>query len=425
MSVDHSDRARLYAHRAMKSAAILTLHSCPLGTAGEGDVGGMNVYALGLARELARRGARVDIFTREHSGGHAIRLDEPGIDIVHVGAAPASAAKESLHEYTMDFAEAIGALRPDGGGYDIIHSHYWVSGLVGLQLAERWGASHATTFHTVAALKEEAFPSGLEPQARHDAERLIAQSADRIVAWTQHEADALSRLLGADPSRISVTPIGIDKGRFHRLDKRAARAQLGIAADEETLLYIGRLDLIKGADVLLEALSLIENRPRLRLRIVGGGTASITPAALASLAQSLGVAERISFPGAAPNAELPLHYAAADMLVVPSWYESFSIAAAEAMACGTPVIASNVPGPASFIRDGESGRLVPPGDARALADAISGLLGDPALQQRLSAGATGAVSHLEWESIGDSMSTIYSDLIARERVTAGAGPGAV
>ncbi len=409
----------------MNSAAFLTLHSCPLGTAGEGDVGGMNVYALGLARELAWRGVRVDIFTREHSGGHAVPVDEPGIDIVHVKAAPTSAAKESLHEYTMDFAEAIGALRPSGGGYDILHSHYWVSGLVGVELAKRWNASHVTTFHTVAALKEEAFPRGVEPQARHDAERLIAQRADGIVAWTQHEADALSRLLGADPSRISVTPIGIDKSRFHRLDKSGARARLGIAEDEETLLYVGRLDLIKGADVLLEALSLIENRPRLRLRIVGGGTASTTPAALASLAQSIGVAQRISFLGAVPNVELRLHYAATDMLVVPSWYESFSIATAEAMACGTPVVASNVPGPASFIRDGESGRLVPPGNARALADAIAGLLGDTALRERLSAGATGAVAHLEWESIGDSISTIYSDLIARERVAAGMGPGAV
>ena len=408
----------------MTSAAFLTLHSCPLGTAGEGDVGGMNVYALGLARELARRGVRVDIFTREHSGGHAFQLDAPGVDIVHVAAAPESATKELLHEYTMDFAEAISELRPSGGGYDIIHSHYWVSGLVGVELAKRWNAPHATTFHTVAALKEEAFPRGLEPKARHDAERLISRSVGKIVAWTQHEADALSRLLGADPSRISVIPIGIDKSRFHRLDKSTARAQLGIAADEETLLYVGRLDLIKGADVLLEALSLIENRPQIRLRIVGGGTASTTPASLAALAQSLGVAERISFLGTAPNAELPLHYAAADMLIVPSWYESFSIATAEAMACGTPVIASNAPGPASFIQDGVSGRLVPPGDPRALADAIKGLLDDPALRQRLSAGATGAVAHLEWESIGDSISTVYSDLIARDRVMAGTSPGA-
>ena len=409
----------------MTSVAFLTLHSCPLGMAGEGDVGGMNVYAVGLARQLARRGFRVDIFTREHSGDHAVSLDEPNARIVHVKAAPVSTPKESLHEFATDFQESIDRLLTDGDIYDIIHSHYWVSGLVGSALAKRWNTPHVTTFHTVAALKEEAFPQGVETQSRHDAEQLIARSTDVILAWTRHEAEALTRLLGADPSRINVAPIGIDRGRFQPLDKAQARARLGIPAGEETLLYVGRLDPIKGADVLLEALSLLADRPRLRLRIVGGETASTTFATLDSLAQSLGVAGRVSFLGAAPNADLPWHYAAADALIVPSWYESFSIATAEAMACGTPVVASNVPGPASFIRDGESGRLVPPGDARALADSIARLLDDPALQQRLSSGATRAVAHLEWKSIGDSVLDIYHDVIAKGRERALAAPGAV
>ena len=409
----------------MTSAAFLTLHSCPLGMAGEGDVGGMNVYAVGLARELAQRGMRVDIYTREHSGDHAVSLDEPGVRIVHVKAAPASIPKESLHKFTTDFAESIDRLLVDGNIYDIIHSHYWVSGLVGMALAEQWNTPHVTTFHTVAALKEDAFPQCVETQSRLDAEQLIARETDGILAWTRHEAEALTRLIGAEPSRINIAPIGIDKGRFQPLDKAQARARLGIPVDEETLLYVGRLDPIKGADVLLEALSLIADRPRLRLRIVGGETASTTFATLDSLAESLGVAGRVSFLGATLNADLPWHYAATDALIVPSWYESFSIATAEAMACGTPVVASNVPGPASFIRDGESGRLVPPGDAHALADSIAGLLDDPALQQRLSSGATRAVAHLEWESIGDFVVNIYHDVIAKGRERALAAPGAV
>ena len=215
---------------------------------------------------------------------------------------------------------------------------------------------------------------------RHVAEREIAGGADGIVAWTSFEAEALVSLLGADAGRIAVAPIGVDGERFRPLDRVEARGRLGIPPDEESLLYVGRLDAIKGADVLLRALGLMAERPRLRLRIVGGEVDTDYAAGLRALASELGVAGRVTWVGLVSNDELPWHYAAADMLVVPSHSESFSIVAAEAMACGTPVVASNVPGPASFIEDGVSGRLVTPGDAPALAAAITELLDDGELR---------------------------------------------
>ena len=231
----------------------------------------------------------------------------------------------------------------------------------GAEVSQRLDVPHVTTFHTIAAVKEQAFGGGGEPAVRHEAEREIARDADGIVAWTSFEADALVSMLGADAGRIAVAPIGVDAERFRPLDRHEARERLGIPPDEESLLYVGRLDRIKGADVLMEAFGLLSERPQMRLRIIGGEVDADYAARLRGLAEEVGIAGRVTWVGLVSNDELPMHYSAADMLVVPSHSESFSIVATEAMACGTPVVASNVPGPASFIEDGVSGRLVPPG----------------------------------------------------------------
>ena len=318
----------------------------------------MSAYVLGLAREFSRRGIAVKIVTNEHPKMHEKGVHEADFMLIHVPPAPFEASGELLEHdpvWTDDVAAALGE------DCDVIHTHYWISGRAGAEVSRRLDVPHVTTFHTIGAVKEQAFGGGGEPAERHEAEREIARRADGIVAWTSFEADALVSMLGADAGRIAVAPIGVDAERFRPLDRLDARERLGISPDEESLLYVGRLDAIKGADVLLGAVGLMAGRPRLRLRIVGGEVDADYGARLRGLASELGVTDRVTWVGLVSNDELPMHYSGTDVLVVPSHSESFSMVATEAMACGTPVVASDVPGPASFIEDGVSGRLVPPG----------------------------------------------------------------
>ena len=389
----------------VRSVAFFALHSCPLLALGEEKAGGMSAYILGLAGEFSRRGIAVKIVTNEHAKPHRNGRFEADFEVFHVSSAPFEARPDGFLAHGPDWAERIAG--EIGGDCDVIHTHYWISGLTGADVSRRLDVPHVTTFHTIAAVKEQAFGGGGEPAARHEAEREIARSADGIVAWTSFEADALVSMLGADPERIAVAPIGVDAERFRPLDRREARERLRIPLDAESLLYVGRLDPIKGADVLLGALGFLAKRPRVRLRVVGGEVDADYAARLRGLASEVGVAGRVTWVGLAPNDELPWHYAAADMLVVPSHSESFSIVAAEAMACGTPVVASNVPGPASFIEDGVSGRLVPPGDAPALASAITELLEDGDAWRRLSEGALEAARGLTWAASADAVLGLY------------------
>ncbi len=333
---------------------------------------------------------------------------ECGVRVAHLPSSGAGSAAEwvaQAGQYAMEIGDALGE------GCDLIHTHYWASGLVGLDVSRLFDVPHVTTFHTIAAVKEQASELSPEPHERHTAERAIAQGADGIIAWTGFEADALVSMLGAERERITIAPIGVDTERFRPLARAEARSRLGIFADEETLLYVGRLDRIKGADVLLRAAGLLADRPRLRARFVGGEVDANYASGLRALAAELNIADKITWVGPVANDELPWHYAAADVVIVPSYSESYSIVAAEAMACGTPVVASNVPGPASFIEDGVSGRLVAAGDASALACAICDILDDEELRRRLGLGALAAARRMTWKASTDAVVTLYDRVI--------------
>ncbi len=400
------------------SVGLVALHSSPLAALGEGKAGGMSSYVLGLGRELARRGVSVTIITANHEGDLSAEADCEEVRVIRLPSPAASSAAEWVSRASR-YAEEIAAALVDG--CDLIHTHYWASGLAGLEMSQRFDIPHVTTFHTIAAVKDQASELSLEPPERHEAEREIARGADGIVAWTAFEADALVSMLGAEQDRIAVAPIGVDSTRFRPMDRTEARQRLSIEPDEETLLYVGRLDPIKGADVLLKAAGLLADRPRLRLRILGGEVGEEYSSGLRSLASELGIAERVSWYGVAPNDELPRHYAAADLVIVPSYSESFSIVAAEAMACGTPVVASDVPGPASFIEDGVSGRLVPAGNAPALARTICELLGDEEQRRRLGLGAMAAARGMTWEAGTDAVVRLYERVRTGHPLPAGEG----
>ena len=394
----------------VRSVGLIALHSCPLSALGEGKAGGMSAYVLGLGRELARRGVGVTIVTAAHQDAHSAEVDSEGVCVAHLPSPAASSAAEWVAQaghYAREIQAAVGE------GCDLIHTHYWASGLAGLEVSRLLGISHVSTFHTIAAVKEQASELSPEPLERHEAEREIAHGADGIVAWTRFEADSLVSMLGAEREQIAVAPIGVDAERFRPLDRAEARARLGIPADEETLLYVGRLDRIKGAEVLLRAAGLLADRPQLRVQFVGGEVDADYAAGLRALAAELDIADRVSWIGTVPNDALPWHYAAADMLIVPSYSESYSIVAAEAMACGTPVVASNVPGPASFIEDGVSGRLVAAGDAPALARAICEVLDDDGLRKRIGLGALAVARQKTWGASADAVLGLYEGVIDR------------
>lgn len=388
----------------VRSVGLVALHSCPLLALGEGKAGGMSAYVLGLGRELARRGVSVSFITAKHDGAHSAEAECEGARVTHLPSAAADSTTAWVTGAGQFAGEIAAAL---GDGCDLIHTHYWASGLAGLEVSRRFNIPHVTTFHTIAAVKKQASEASPEPPERHEAETVIAQGIDGIIAWTSFERDALVLMLGAERDRITVAPIGVGSEHFRPINRGQARLRLGIAADEEMLLSVGRLDRIKGADVLVRAASLLAERPQMHVRFVGGEVDADYAAGLRALAAEMGIAEKISWAGVVANDELPWYYAAADLVIVPSYSESFSIAAAEAMACGIPVVASDVPGPASFIEDGVSGRLVPAGDAPGLAGVICELLDDEELRQRLGLGALAAARRMTWEASADAALGMY------------------
>ena len=289
----------------LRSVAFFALHSCPFLALGEEKAGGMSAYVLGLAREFSRRGIAVKIVTNEHPKAHKNGRFEADFDVVHVSSAPFEARPDGFPAHGPDWTERIAG--EIGGDCDVIHSHYWISGRAGAEVSRRLDVPHVTTFHTIAAVKEQAFGGGGEPAERHEAEREIAGGADGIVAWTSFESEALVSMLGADPERIAVAPIGVDAERFRPLDRHEARARLGIPLMRSRCCMWGGLT-HQGRGRFAEGFRAMAERPRLRLRIVGGEVDADYAARLRGLASELGVADRVTWVGLVSNDELPMHY---------------------------------------------------------------------------------------------------------------------
>jgi D-inositol-3-phosphate glycosyltransferase len=398
---------------------MLSLHTSPLAPLGRTrDAGGMNVYVRQLSRELSRAGIQVDVFTRwVNSGDPPIEPLGEHARLIRIQAGPLTSLPTSaLLPHTTEFAARVkNFARRTGRAYDLVHSHYWLSGVAGLTLAAAWDVPHVTMFHTLELLKSERLggPSPLTPEGarRAEYEALIARSADAVTAATAHERDRLRRLYDLQASRVRVLPCGVDLRTFTPAgpaERAAARAGLGLGL-APVLLSVGRLDPIKGTDLLLE--SLARMRATATLVLVGGDPSGDPELErLRARAADLGLADRIRLPGAAPQEDLPRYYHAADALVVASRYESFGLVAVEALACGTPVVAANVGGLPSIVRDGENGVLVPARTSDAFAAALDTLLADMPLLERLRAAARPSVERFDWRRIGGRIRRLYQEL---------------
>lgn len=398
--------------------AVLSMHTSPLAPLGGAVSGGMNVYVRELSRQMVERGYAVDVFTRrERPDTPEIIETDGGVRVAHVAAGPiAPMDKEVLVAYVDAFAAGVDAFaRAHGLRYDLVHSHYWLSGLAGKTLQAAWGVPHLVMFHTLGEAKNRARPTEREPLERIAGERLVARTADRIVVATSHERDLLAQCYGARPEDIDVVPCGVDLDVFQPLDKDAARRQLGLADDERIILFVGRIEPLKGIDILISAAAqLHEEADFFHAVIVGGDARAKTRVReLKSLATSLGVEHHVSFVGPVDHERLPLYYSAADVCVVPSFYESFGLVAVEAMACGTPVVASRVGGLVTTVRDGETGYLVPWRCPEPFAERLDLLLRNDELRASLGGAARQAVQRFRWSNVAEAMDAIYSRLLDR------------
>jgi D-inositol-3-phosphate glycosyltransferase len=396
------------------SVAMLSVHTCPLAALGGKETGGMNVYVQQVARELGRMGVHVDVFTRSQNSTipRVVELG-PGARVVHLPAGPeAPMPREALHRHLDEFAAGVeGFAREQDLRYDLIHSHYWLSGVAGLRLREAWGTPLVQMFHTLGRLKNVVAqsPAEIEPSLRIDEEARIVAQADRIIAANVVERAQLVWYYGARTDRIAVIPCGVDTDLFQPMDPAKAKDLLELPPDP-LLLYVGRLQPIKGLETLLEAMVAVPAPAD--LLIVGGDGDEPENGhgwALRQRVTALGLDRRVRFLGSQPQRRLRLFYAAAAATIMPSYYESFGMVALEAMACGSPVVASRVGGLTTTVQDGVTGRLVPEGDPAALTAAITGLVGSPEARRLGQQAARWAAEH-RWPCVAEAVCRLYSRL---------------
>jgi D-inositol-3-phosphate glycosyltransferase len=403
---------------SVKRIALLALHSSPLASIGEGNAGGMNLYVRRLADELVRRGMLVDVFTRR-TDRHTpdVVVSQAGARFVHLDAGPAEALPKHvlpLHipALTSALEEYVSRKRAE---YDVIHAHYWLSGMVALRSQPFLAAPLITMFHTLARAKQlhAGKADDSESALRADSERCLISSSDVVVGATRGELDLMQRLYGRTPREFVAIPPGVDLQRFRPHNKRESRQALGWP-DSPTLLFVGRFDPMKGLDALLRGLSRVKSQlPRgTRLVVAGGdGRGGSTYRALAS---ELGVSNLVEFCGLVPPDRLPMFYSAADLCVVPSVYESFGMAAVEAMACATPVVAFRVGALATTVIDGCSGILVEPQNIAALGGAIVHALTDCNLSE-LGRRARFHVQRFSWQRSVTATTALYTQ-VAEDRI---------
>jgi D-inositol-3-phosphate glycosyltransferase len=415
--------------RVPRRVAMVTVHTSPLDQPGTGDAGGMNVYVVELARRLAALGVEVDLITRATSSDLPPVVElEPGVDVRHVTAGPFEGlAKEDLPAQLCAFTSGlmrIEASRPPGW-YDVVHSHYWLSGQVAWLAAERWDVPLVHSMHTMAKVKNLtlADDDAPEPAARAIGEAQVVAAADRLVANTEDEARQLVELYDAFAEQVAVVPPGVDLDLFSPGSRGVARKELDLPDDAFVLLFVGRIQPLKAPDVLLRAAArLVERDPALRERlvvaVVGGpsGNGLARPESLQRLAAELGLLDCVRFVPPVPQAELPDWYRAADLTVVPSYSESFGLVAVESQACGTPVVAAAVGGLRTAVADGVSGVLVDGHDPEQYADVLGALARDPDRCERLARGALLHAGRFGWATTAAGMLDVYSQVLLEREV---------
>lgn len=407
--------------------AVLSYHTCPLATLGGKDAGGMNVYVRDLALYLGREGIELDVFTRsqdEHVP-HVLHDLGYGNRVAHIPAGPEyPLPKKQLAEYILDFAEKILEFsNAKNLKYDLIHSHYWMSGLAAENLSATWNVPVIQMFHTLGKLKQAVAQNSEEAEGdyRIAGESRVIEISDRIVASTSTEKDQLETLYNAPAHKIEIIPPGVDLSHFYPIPPDEAKEFIGVPLDKKMLLFVGRIEPLKGIKTLLRAIGILrangQTEDNLCLAVIGGeladknGQETEEVKLLMKLRDEYGLQDMVTFLGKRSQDSLPYYYSAAEMVIMPSHYESFGMVALESMACGTPVIASLVGGLIHLVEDGVTGYHVPVEDPQALSMRIASLLRDKALRYRMGHDAFAFAKKYSWDNISNQMIKLYSGLL--------------
>ena len=395
--------------------AMLSAHSCPVGKLGTKDTGGMSVYVLEIARELGKRGHFVDIYTRVHDPkdkqiielGHNARL-------IHLKAGEnGEIHKLAVYPHLPDFARHLEDFRKRNHlRYDLVYSHYWLSAWVGRHLQVWWGVPHMVMFHTLGAVKNAIGVGEKEPELRIKTERCVVKHCHRIVTATEGEKEDLVRHYGASPETVSVIPCGVNLELFQPMNSEVAKQKVGLNG-HKNILFVGRIEPLKGIDKLLMAMTYLKNKQKLKLLVIGGDENSRHEMErLQRLSRELQIKDSVAFLGRIKQEELPRFYSAADVCVVPSYYESFGLVALESLACGTPVVATKVGGTESIIRQGETGYVVPDNSPHRLASKIALLLSRPNNNAASVNLMRASVAGFSWSIIAEAVAKECQTLLA-------------
>jgi D-inositol-3-phosphate glycosyltransferase len=415
----------------MLRIAMLSYHTCPLATLGGKDTGGMNVYVRDLTRALGGMGIHVDVFTRsqdEHVP-HIVHELGYGNRVVHVPAGPeVPMGKQELVSYIPEFVDGIKSFAVEKGiQYDLIHSHYWMSGLAAESLSDAWGGVPIVhMFHTLGEMKNRVARSAEERETpeRIMGEKRVLARADRIIVATMAEHSQLRFLYKAGNDNLAVIPPGVDTCHFYPIPPDEAKQYIGLKPENRMVLFVGRIEPLKGVDTLLQAmacLQLDEAMWPVHLAIIGGDPSAkpedmtVEMIRLQKMCDDLAMGQMVIFLGKRGQDTLPYYYSAAEVLVMPSHYESFGMVALEAMACGTPVIASEVGGLAYLVRDGKTGFTIPSSEPDKLCEKLSWLLSDPALHRTMGLRAAEEAQSYSWDKIAAQIVNVYEEVLGIEK----------
>jgi D-inositol-3-phosphate glycosyltransferase len=398
------------------------VHTSPLDQPGAGDAGGMNIYVVESAERMAAMGVSVDIFTRRHSPELPDIVElSAGVRVRHLNIGANSATKEELPALIPNISEAFSAVL-ENEKYDVLHSHYWISGKVAMPVAKKFGIPLAHTMHTMARVKNMNLAEGErpEPMIRVQGETQVVAAADALIANTDAEAASLVSLYEACPDNVSVVSPGVDLYTFTAGNgRKAAREAIGLPQDAHILAFVGRIQPHKGPEVLIRAVAeMLNHSPHLRTKLItiimggasGSGLGEVDR--LKDLASWLNISDVVRFENPVPRAQIPQWYRAADLVCVPSYSESFGLVALEAQACGTPVVATAVGGLRTAVADGISGVLVDGHDPRAWSSVLARLIQEPQRRVLLSMGAIEHASHFGWDATARGTLDIYDRIIA-------------
>jgi len=397
--------------------AMVSIHSCPLKMPGGRDTGGMNVYIRELAQELGKRGHAVDIYTMTHQPKHEplVNLGQ-NVRLIHLETGvDEDMPKAAIYAYVQRFAWGVDNFRKSNNfNYDLIHSHYWLSGLIGRQLQTWWHIPHVVMFHTLGAVKNSIGIGKYEPELRIEGEREVVSSCNRIIASTAKEREDLVTHYGASKNKITIIPCGVNLDLFKPVDKEIARKELGLD-HQKVILFVGRIEPLKGLEQLIGALNYMQGEKPPLLIIVGGDEYSQGQMQmLQRMAKDLRIQDQVTFVGSVDQDRLPFFYSAADICAIPSYYESFGMVALESLACGTPIVATNVGGIRSIVRHGGIGRIAKDNSPHNLASKISELLYRPEDNTRHIKTRRDRMTEFNWVIIADSMLHEYNRLLSEQ-----------